>query len=238
MAQRDGGDPSWPRAVDIELVQDLSRISSPVDGYLRRYRHRLKTVFDDGHRSDVYVADYVDRDPSKRDATAVAAYVPATSGEVADTIILLRRQVRYGAFVAARRPTTTELIAGLIEDEEAPEVCVVREMWEEAGLEVAPEKIRRLGKPFFILPGIFTERIVPMAVELTGAELALALSEPPPGDGSAHEAGADLLQLTLGEIFERIESEAPADPRALVIDDAKTELVLARLWRVLEGERA
>ncbi|MCC7382762.1 MAG: NUDIX hydrolase [Deltaproteobacteria bacterium] len=228
--------PSWPLAHAVEVVQDVSNLSSPVEGYLRRHRHRVKTVFADGSRSELYVVDYIDREPRRRDAVAIAVYARSSTGEIADTRILLRRQVRYAAWVRARRPLTTELIAGLIEDGEPPEATAVRELWEEAGLSTEVSRVRRLGRDFFILPGIFTERIVPLAVETSLAELERASSDLPAGDGSPFEEGAMQLVVTLGEAFELIDADAPADPRALTIDDAKTELTLARLWRVLEGE--
>jgi 8-oxo-dGTP pyrophosphatase MutT (NUDIX family) len=228
--------PWWPRATGVELVQDVSKLSSPVEGYLRRYRHRIKTLFDDGTRSEVYVADYMDRDPSRRDAVAIAVYARAKSGRVEDTIVLLRSQVRYAAYVRAKRPLVTEVIAGLIEHDEPPETTAVRELWEEAGLEVDHSAVKRLGRSFFILPGIFTERVVPLAVEVRADALAAALEEPPPGDGSAFEQGAELVKLTLGDAFAKIEEEHSGDPKALVIDDAKTEILLARLWRMIEGE--
>lgn len=224
---------SWPKAAGIELVQDLSRLSSPIEGYLRRHRHRVKTVFDDGTRSDVYVADYMDRDPSRRDAVAIAVF--ARAANVQGTEVLLRRQMRYGAYVRSQRPLTTEVLAGLLEDNEAPESTVVREVYEEAGIEVAAERVITLGRPFYILPGIFTEIVLPRAVEVTRERLQAATLELPPGDGSPFEEGADLVRLTLAEIFDRIEAEPQPDPRALIIDDAKTELLLARLWRHIEG---
>jgi len=230
------GDPSWPRAASIELVQDLSGISSPVEGYLRRYRRRVKTQLDDGSRTETYVVDYVDRDPSKRDAVAIAIHAPVAAS-VGATAILLRRQVRYAAYVVAGRALTTEVFAGLIEGGESPEEATLREVWEEAGLEVEPRAIRRLGQPFFMIPGIFTERVVPMAVEVDEAALIRSLELEPPGDGSAFEAGAESLLLSLDEAFERIEAPAPPDPKLLSLDDAKTEILLARLWRDLESRR-
>lgn len=220
----------------MELVQDLSRISSPVEGYLRRYRRRVKTQLDDGSRTDTYVVDFVDRDESKRDAVAIAIHgdVPADVGQ---TPILLRRQVRYAAYVVAGRPLTTEVFAGLIEGGERPEAATLREVWEEAGIEIEERQIQGLGPPFFMLPGIFTERVFPMAVQVPTAVLKEALELEPPGDGSPFELGADALLLTLAEAFERIEAPAPADPRLPSLDDAKTEILLARLWRHLESAR-
>lgn len=236
------------RATGVDLLQDLSRIAPPTEGYLRRHRHRVKTRLEDGTRTEAYVVDYVDRTPDKRDAAAIALFARAEGGAVEDTRVLLRRQVRYAAWVVAGRPLVTEVHAGLIEGGEPPEACAVREVWEEAGLEIEAADVIPLGPPFFMLPGIFTERIVPLAVELPRDVLEAAVDLVPPGDGSPFEEGVDAIALSLGEIFAHIERGAPAATApattapatasdAIIIDDAKTELVLTRLWRHLEASR-
>lgn len=221
----------WPLAERVELIQDVSPISAPLEGYLRRHRHRIKTVFDDGSRSETYVADYVDRDPNRRDAVTVAVYARLPGRPVGETQILLRRQLRYAAYVVNGRALTTELIAGLIEDGEPPLSTAVRELWEEAGLEVDPSRIEPLGRPYFMLPGIFTERIVPLVAEVGAGELRAAMAAPPPGDGSPFEEGSELVLLSLAEALSRIEQPEGA----AALDDAKTEIGLVRLWRRLES---
>jgi 8-oxo-dGTP pyrophosphatase MutT (NUDIX family) len=228
----------WPLAARVELIQDVSRISLATEGYLKRYRQRVKTVFTDGTRSEVYVVDYVDRGLDRRDAVGFVLWARAASGQVADTRILLRRQLRYAAYVAAGRPLMTELYAGLIEGGEAPEACVLRECWEEAAVETTTGHIMRLGRPFFPVPGLFTERIVPLAVEVDDATYDQVVARPPPGDGSPFEEGSVSVAMTLGEAFAMIEAAEPGDPAEPTLDDAKTEIVLARLWRWLEEHRA
>jgi len=225
---------AWPIAAGAEILQDVSRITSPVEGYLRRYRHRVKTVFTDGSRSEAYVVDYVDRAPDKRDAAGFVLFARGPRDPVGATRILLRRQMRYAVYVAAQRPLTTEVFAGLIEGGETPEACVERETWEEAGVRIDRGEAIRLGRPFFPVPGLFTERIFPLAVQITPGALEDALLDPPPGDGSPFEDGSVLLSLTLDEAFELMEAPEPTRPDELTLDDAKTELILARLWRHLE----
>jgi 8-oxo-dGTP pyrophosphatase MutT (NUDIX family) len=223
-----------PRAVGVELVQDISAISSPLDGFLRRHRHRVKTLLSDGTRTDTYVVDYIDRSGGTRDAMAVAPFARDPSGAIERTQVLLRRQVRYAAYLIAGEPLTTELIAGVIEEGERPEECVVRELYEEAGLEVELAKVRRLGLPYFVLPGTLTERLVPMAVELDPSALRQAVDIDPYGDGSPFEEGAEAVVLTLGEVFDLIARGPASEKGALSISDSKTELILGRLWRALE----
>lgn len=228
--------PTWPLAAGVHVLQDVSAISSPIEGYLRRHRLRVKTCFDDGSRSEAYVVDYVDRPPGRRDATGFVLYARPRGARVADTVVLLRRQLRYASYVALGRPLTAEVLAGVIEHDETPEANVVREAWEEASVTLDPASVRALGRPFFTVPGLFTERIVPFCASVPERALEEALDAPPPGDGSPFEEGSTLVALTLAEAFELMEAPAPSDPSALTLDDAKTEIVLTRLWRRLEDE--
>lgn len=225
-----------PIAVGVELIQDISKISGPIEGFLRRHRHRVKTLLSDGRRTDTYVADYMDRDPALRDAVAIVPYARVhTSARPGDTRIILRRQVRYGAFVATGTALVTEVLAGLIEQPERPEETAVREVYEEASLEVELSAVHTLGLPFFVIPGISTERIHPVAVTLTEDALAEALACEPPGDGSPFEEGAEILSLSLHEALRAIAGvRSGAVPE---IGDAKTEIALRRLHDALEEGR-
>jgi ADP-ribose pyrophosphatase len=217
----------------VELVQDLSEISAPVSGFLRRHRHRVKTVMDNGRRTETYVVDYADRDIDRRDAVAVAVY--ARGKNAAKTRVLLRRQVRYAAYLVTGQPTTVELVAGLIELPESPESCTARELWEEAGAVIESRTVQPLGPPFFPIPGLSTERIVPMMVELPSDTLdALALTQPP-GDGSPFEEGAENFVVSLADAFEMMLVPADSAGDRPLINDAKTEIILHRLGRMLWG---
>jgi ADP-ribose pyrophosphatase len=226
--------PPPPKAVGVELVQDLSRISSPVEGFLRRHRYRLKTILSDGTCTDVYVADVVDREPTKRDAIAVAVFARDPSGVIERTRVLLRRQVRYAAYLITHQALATELVAGLLEGEEAPEAAAARELWEEVGLELDASRIRRLGPPYFVLPGVLTERVFPVAAEVPLERLEAAAGPAPPGEGPFEE-GAEHVVMTIAEAYRLIDG-GPASPDGLSIADSKTELVLGRLWRRLDSE--
>jgi 8-oxo-dGTP pyrophosphatase MutT (NUDIX family) len=218
-----------PVAIGIDLIQDISDTSHPLEGFLRRHRHRAKTRLSDGTRTDIYVADFIDRDPGWRDAVAVAIF-SADEGTKPDAVrVLLRRQVRYAAYLVTAEALFTEVVAGLIELPESSIETAVRELYEEAGLEVGRADVHALGDPFFILPGTVTERIVPMAARVSKATLAAAAGTIAPGDGSPLEEGAELIDLSLEEALGRIYGE-----RRPAIKDAKTEIVLSRLLRALE----
>ena len=219
-----------PRAVGVELIQDLSAVSSPTKGFLRRHRHRVKTQLSDGTRTDTYVVDYVDRPAGRRDAVGVVAYQrAATPGE---TIVLLREQVRYPPLIVGAKPTLIEVPAGLIEGEEPAEAAAVRELFEEAGIQVDVANAKCVGGAFFPSPGILTERISIVVVEVPADVFDQPLA--PPGDGSAMEEGAVLMTMSLDDALALADRGGTDDE--LQITDAKTELGLFRLKRMLESE--
>lgn len=209
------------KAIGVTLIQDLSRLSSPVDGFLRRHRHRIKTLFDDGSRSDVYVADYADRAVGRRDAAAVVAYSPSPT--IGDTWVLLRRQLRYPVHLMTGQPLCLELPAGLIEGKEAPKEAAARELVEETAVMVPLSRIQPLGPAFFPSPGILTEQIFLFSVAMELDTLQSATKNVAEGDGSPMEEGAEILVVQL------------KDAMAEMVD-AKTELGLRRLWAHLAGD--
>lgn len=223
--------PDAPAPVGVELVQDLSEIAAPVSGFLRRHRHRVKTVMDNGHRTDTYVVDFVDRELHRRDAVAIAVY--SRGKNPSKTKVLLRRQVRYAAYLVTGQCVTVELVAGLIEAPESPEVCTVRELHEEVGAVVEANRVERLGPAFFPIPGLSTERIVPTMIEMSADELESLGSLVPIGDGSPFEEGAQNFVVSLEQAFEMMATEITEPNSASFINDAKTEIILRRLERSL-----
>ena len=89
------------------------------------------------------------------------------------------------------------------------------EVREEAGYAVTPAEIMTLGPPFFVAPGIVSEKIFLCAVDVTGREGA-----EPEGDGSPLEESPPPKWRTLASLQAAIASGE--------VQDAKTEIALMR----------
>ncbi len=113
-----------------------------------------------------------------------------------------------------------EIVAGVLEDsdkgQEGLRQRAAIEVGEEGGIQVSPEEIQVLGGPFFVAPGIVSEKIFLAAVDVTGEPQAEPL-----GDGSPLEEGS-MVQWRPAE-------QLLADCRAGRLQDAKTEIGIARL---------
>jgi ADP-ribose pyrophosphatase len=124
-----------------------------------------------------------------------------------------------------------EIVAGVIEPGEVGLEALRRrgaeELREEAGLDVALEALEPLGGPFFMLPGISSEKIHLLACEVD-VGTARVSAEAAGGDGSPLEEGAELGWRPLAEAVEACERGE--------IEDAKSELAFRRLAARL-GER-
>ena len=155
-----------PRVDAIEIVEDRTASSRCDEGFLhvRRYRARNRRV--DGSPSAEYRIDVLDR-PSL-DAVAVCLWARTPRG----VEVLLRRQLRPAvlfrrgkvrALPEAEPLLYEEIVAGLVEPGEqglpALQRRAAEEAREEAGLDVDPACIVPLGAPFYMLPGIVSEKI-------------------------------------------------------------------------------
>lgn len=84
------------------------------------------------------------------DAAAMLLYDPDI-----DEVLLLE-QFRIGPAARADNPWLVEIVAGIIDQGESPEACVIRESQEEAGF--LPYETRFLGR-YYTTPGACSERI-------------------------------------------------------------------------------
>jgi ADP-ribose pyrophosphatase len=221
------------RVTAIEIVEDLTARARLDEGFLRLKRLRARNRRADGSVSREYPIDVIDR--PALDAVAVAIWARGPRG----VEVLTRGQLRPAAFFRRGKPSALpepeyllveEIVAGVLEPGEAGLGALQRrgadEAREEAGLDIPPERLERLGGPFFALPGIVSEKIHLLAAEVPprdpgGAAAGEPFDAPHEGDGSPLEEGAWLRWRPI--------AEALAACEAGEIEDAKTELALRRL---------
>lgn len=214
---------------DIEVVEDFTSTGKCDEGFLRVRRLRCRNRRSDGSTSDVYRVDVIDR--PRLDAVAVLVYRRGAQG----VEVLTRQNLRPAAHFRAGKAMTVpdgrshlhveEIVAGLLETTDQGEEGVRRraaeEVREEGGIEVSPEEIRLLGSPFFVAPGILSEKIFVATVDATGKPQG-----EPEGDGSPLEEGSALRWRPIEELL--------AACRSGEVPDAKTEIAITRLLAELD----
>ena len=208
----------------LEVVEDFSATGRCDEGFLRIRRLRVKNRRADGTSSPVYRVDVVDR--PKLDAVAVLIWRTSPDGA---RQFLTRQNLRPAAYFRKDKDPVVpdgkshlfceEIVAGLLEPEDVGEAGLrhrcAAEVMEEAGFAVLPAQVALLGAPFFLAPGILSEKIFPAAVDVTGM-----IQSTPEGDGSPMEEGGRLRWRTALELRAAFASGE--------IQDAKTELILSR----------
>jgi ADP-ribose diphosphatase len=214
--------------VEIEVVEDYTERARCDEGFLRLRRLRARNRRSDGSRSREYPIDVIDR--PTLDAVAVCLWARAPRG----IEILTRRGLRPAAYFRRGKASALpereyllieEIVAGVLEPGERGADALRRrgadEVREEAGIEIAPERLELLGAPFFPLPGIASEKIHLLAGEVPRGAAAGLHPAPHEGDGSPLEEGALLEWRGLHAAIAACESGE--------IEDAKTEIALRRL---------
>ncbi len=131
------------RTDDVEIIAR----ETAYQGTFRIDRYRLRHRQFDGRMGGAHLREVFERGH-------VAALLPYDP--ILDQVVLIE-QFRIGAYAAGRPPWLTEIVAGIIEDGEAAEQVVRRELMEEAGLELigAPEPVAE----FLVSPGCSTETV-------------------------------------------------------------------------------
>ncbi len=207
----------------IEIVEDFSSTASCEEGFLQLRRLWARNRRADGSHSPTYRIDVVDR--PKLDAVAVLVWRRGSKG----LEFLTRTQLRPAAYFRAGKHAVMpderdwlfceEIVAGLLEPSDEGELALraraAEEVFEEAGLRVSADEVQLLGAPFFVAPGILSEKIFLSHVEVTGRP-----EVSPEGDGSPLEEGSTLRWRSKEALFEAIARGE--------LQDAKTELALRR----------
>ena len=210
---------------DIEIVEDFSATARCDEGFLQIRRLRARNQRSDGSVSPIYRIDVVDRPR----LDAVAVLVHRTSTSTGEREFLTRANLRPAAYFRREKVPSVpdgrshlhceEIVAGLLELNDLGEAGVksraCEEVAEEVGFMVRPERIELLGAPFFVAPGIISEKIFLCAVDVTGLEQQL-----PKGDGSPLEEGG----VTRWWSAEQLRNACLQGE----VQDAKTELALNR----------
>lgn len=208
---------------ELDVVEDFTSSGKCDEGFLHVRRLRVRNLRADGSHSPVYRVDVIDR--PRLDAVAVLVWRKSPTG----LEFLTRHNLRPAAhFRKDKIPTIPdgrshlyceEIVAGLLEVSDQGEAGLRRraaqEVFEESGFRVEPAAIEFLGPPFFVAPGIISEKIYLASVDVTG----LVASEPA-GDGSPLEEGGATSWRTASSLQAALEDGT--------IQDAKTELALHR----------
>jgi len=226
-----------PRVAAIEVVEDRTARARCDEGFLRLRRLRARNRRLDGSYSREYPIDLIDRPTF--DAVAVCLWARGEAGPE----VLTRSGIRPAAYFRRGQATVLpevdhllveEVVAGVLEPGEVGPDAIrkraVEEVREETGLEIAPDQLEALGGPFFMLPGITSEKIYLVAGEVPRGSGPEVWAAPGHGDGSPLEEGAELRWRPLAEAIAACERGE--------IEDAKTEIALRRLVARLERQRA
>ena len=211
--------------VELEVLEDISPPQPP--GFLRIVRRRLQLRLPNGHRSEPFVYDSIEREAL--DAVVIAAYYFERGirhvylRSALRPPVTLRGRERHEVRASTARRGLWELPAGLVETDEQSEQGIVRtvcrELEEELGFCVSDGSVVQLGPSTFPACGAFGERHYFFMVEVDPDR-----RKEPTLDGSALES----IGLVRGVAL-RAALALCAEGH---IEDAKTELGLRRLAEV------
>ena len=132
--------------------------------------------------------------------------------------VLLVRQFRLPTYLAGTDGMMIEACAGLLDGDETPQACAVREAEEELGYRV--QNLKPLGR-VWSTPGAVTESLWLFLADYSAAD---RMGE---GGGSDADEDVEILEMSLEEAMRLI--------RAGDIADAKTIILLQHLWMTIEG---
>ena len=213
---------------EIEVMEEEGVEDRPP--FIRVRRIRLRHRYSGGRFSSPYLFDILEGPFA--DAVAVLVYY---MGQDEKIWVGLRRGVRPSIYLRRKNPAKAaldgaprllyyEIVAGGIEYGDLDGLGIdgraAREVEEEAGFQVRPEDVFRLGEGTFSSPGFGMEKIHYRAVKVDPRQ-----GGPPQGDGHPLEEVGEFQFCEL--------TEALAWCRSGVIQDSKTEIGLYRLANYL-----
>jgi ADP-ribose pyrophosphatase len=207
----------------LELIEDLSPRAEA--GFLRLVRRRYRAHYPDGTQSAPFVYDSIDR--RCLDAVVIAAHYVDAGGI---RHVYLRSALRPPLLNRGPRSPTPEqdpkdagiweLPAGLVEDSEQSSEGLkhtsARELSEELGFTLPPERCLELGPGTFPVAGFCAERHYYYEVTVEPSTRAVPLL-----DGSALEHCGEVIAIPLAHALELC--------RTGVLIDSKSEIALRRL---------
>jgi nudix-type nucleoside diphosphatase (YffH/AdpP family) len=134
--------------------------------------------------------------------------------------VLLVRQFRLPPYLSGANGMMIEACAGLLDGNEAPEDCALREADEELGYRI--HHLESLGR-VWATPGAVTESLWLFLARYSAADRI--------GKGGGKDADEDveILEMSLEEAMRLVTTHE--------IADAKTIILLQRLWMTIEGQR-
>jgi ADP-ribose pyrophosphatase len=214
------------KPVAIELVEDRTAQSRCDEGFLKVARLVLRTVYDDGSRSEPYPCDVVSR-PGSDAVVAVlyeldaARHIRVLLRESLRPPIYLRREKAFVHADPGEYTSIAEVVAGLVETSDGPGLLGMQrrasaEADEEVGCVVPPEAFALVGGETFASPGTSDEKVYYCA-----GPADLAAASVGRGDGSAMEEHGVPVVLELRAAIEACRSGG--------VPDMKTEIALLRL---------
>jgi ADP-ribose pyrophosphatase len=203
------------RACDCVSLSEQTTMPSPRRAEIRSQRR----LFDDFFKIDELVVTHERFDGTMSPAERKLVF---ERGDAAALLLLntdrnavvLVEQFRAPVLIGRRRADpatadgwTMEAIAGMIDPGEAPAAAIIREAMEEVGYVVrAPQLI----STYFVSPGGASERVFLYFAEVRDADRTGA------GGGVDDDEDIRIIELPVGELFERLAAAAFDDPKLII----------------------
>ena len=122
-------------------------------------------------------------------------------------VVLLVKQFRLGAYLADGALDTIEVCAGMLDGDD-PEICAVREAWEETGVRVAAV---RHAFDAYMSPGGMTEKIACFVAPYCAADRI------GPGGGVDADEDIEIVEIPFDEAVAMIEAGAIRDAKTIAL---------------------